>query len=236
MNVTYAHSTLYICAENEFSLSLSLRCMPWLGDSAFFLPPLSRPAWRPLLLAAWAGPLGRLWSVLHNDGGAVNLKAAHMKPQTWRWCSAAAPGYVIYSLPSSSSIVIVVVCCQPSLLSMPPPIWAPRLKLPLPPHSSQFPQHATACIYCLYVYMSVSEPNFLRICTHTHTITISIDLCLPMPTHSMTCAHPCPPMLFKLRPCIQKLCNVYYPPTPSLGWIGQIKRHTLSLASAQSTS
>jgi hypothetical protein len=34
----------------------------------------------------------------------------------------------------------------------------------------------------------------------------------------------CPPMLFKLRPRIQQNCNVYYPPTPSLGWIGQIKR------------
>ena len=41
-------------------------------------------------------------------------------------------------------------------------------------------------------------------------------------------AHPCPPMLFKLRPCIQKLCNVYYPPTPSFGWIRQIKSHSLS--------
>ena len=54
-----------------------------------------------------------------------------------------------------------------------------------------------------------------------------------MPTHAhtyMTYAHPCPPMLFKLRPCIQKLCNVYYPPTPSLGWIGQIKDRSLSLA------
>ena len=37
-------------------------------------------------------------------------------------------------------------------------------------------------------------------------------------------------MLFKLRPCIQKLCNVYYPHTPSLGWIGQIKDCSLSLA------
>ena len=57
-----------------------------------------------------------------------------------------------------------------------------------------------------------------------------------MSTHIMTCAHPCPPMLFKLRPCIQKLCNVYYPPTPSLGWIGQIKGHSLSLAWARSAS
>jgi hypothetical protein len=82
-----------------------------------------------------------------------------------------------------------------------------------------------------------AEPNiFLRICTHIHTITISNDLCSPMPTHSMTCAHPCPPMLFKLRPCIQKLCNVHYPPTPSLGWIGQIKGLSLSLALARSAS
>jgi hypothetical protein len=51
-------------------------------------------------------------------------------------------------------------------------------------------------------------------------ITISNDLC--------------PPMLFKLRPCIQKLCNVYYSPTTSLGWIRQIKSRSLSLASAQS--
>jgi hypothetical protein len=54
----------------------------------------------------------------------------------------------------------------------------------------------------------------------------------PMSTH----AHPCPPMVFKLRPCIQKLCNVCYPPTQSLGWIGQIKDHSLSLASARSAS
>jgi len=81
------------------------------------------------------------------------------------------------------------------------------------------------------------EPNiFLRVCTHTQTIPISNDLCPPMPTHSMTCAHPCPPLLFKLRPCIQKLCNVYYPPTPSLGWIGQIKGRSLSLASSRSAS
>ena len=49
-------------------------------------------------------------------------------------------------------------------------------------------------------------------------------------------AHPCPPMLFNLRPCIQKNCNVYYPPTPSLGWIGQIKSRSLSLASARIAS
>jgi hypothetical protein len=57
-----------------------------------------------------------------------------------------------------------------------------------------------------------------------------------MLTHSMTYAHPFPPMLFKLRPCIQKLCNVHYPPTPSLGWIRQIKGHSLSLASVRSAS
>jgi hypothetical protein len=38
------------------------------------------------------------------------------------------------------------------------------------------------------------------------------------------------------RPCIQKLCNVYYPPIPSLGWIGQIKGRSLSLASTRSIS
>jgi hypothetical protein len=41
-----------------------------------------------------------------------------------------------------------------------------------------------------------AEPNiFLRVCTHTQTIPISNDLCPPMPTHSMTWAHPspCPP-------------------------------------------
>jgi hypothetical protein len=33
---------------------------------------------------------------------------------------------------------------------------------------------------------------------------------IPKPYPSVaTYAHPCPPMLFKLRPCIQKLCNVY---------------------------
>jgi hypothetical protein len=66
-----------------------------------------------------------------------------------------------------------------------------------------------------------AEPNiFLRICTYIQTITISNNLC--------------PLMLFKLRPCIKKLCNVYYPPTPSLGWIGQIKGRSLLLASARS--
>jgi hypothetical protein len=84
---------------------------------------------------------------------------------------------------------------------------------------------------------TTTKPNiFLRICTHTQTIPISSDLCPPMPTHSMTCAHPYPPMLFKLRLCIQKLCNMYYLPTSSLSWIGQIKGHSLSLATAQSAS
>ena len=76
---------------------------------------------------------------------------------------------------------------------------------------------------------NLAEPNiFLRICTHTQTIPISSDLCPPMSTHNMTCVHPRPPMLFKLRPCIKKLCNVYYPPTPSFGSIGQIKGRSLS--------
>ena len=66
-----------------------------------------------------------------------------------------------------------------------------------------------------------------KFCTHTQTITINNDLCPPIPTHSMTWARPCPPMLFKLRPCIKKLWNVYYPRTPSLGWIGQIGGLTL---------
>jgi hypothetical protein len=84
--------------------------------------------------------------------------------------------------------------------------------------------------FYLFIYLPVlsqlldylaSEPKFLlRICTHTQTITISSDLCPPT-------------MLFKLRPCIQKQCNVYYPPTPSLDWIGQIIGRSLSLASLQ---
>ena len=57
--------------------------------------------------------------------------------------------------------------------------------------------------------------------------------CPPIAWHVPTHAHPCPPMLFKLRPCIQKLCNVHYPPTPSLRWIGQIKSRSLSLTSAR---
>jgi hypothetical protein len=57
-----------------------------------------------------------------------------------------------------------------------------------------------------------------------------------MSIHSMTCVHPCPPILFKLHPCIQILCNVYYPPTPSLGWTGQIKGRSLSMALARSAS
>ena len=79
---------------------------------------------------------------------------------------------------------------------------------------------------------SKAEPNiFLLNCTYAHPCPHIHDLCPPMPTHSMTCAHPCSSMLFKLRPCIQKLCNVYYPPTPRLGWIGQIKGRSLLLAS-----
>ena len=85
-------------------------------------------------------------------------------------------------------------------------------------------------------FLRTRAQHFPLNCTHTQTMPISNDLCPPMPTISMTCAHPCPPMLFKLRPCIQKLCNVYYPPTPSLGWIGQIKGRSLSLASARSAS
>ena len=46
-----------------------------------------------------------------------------------------------------------------------------------------------------------------------------------MPTHAI-----------QLCPCIQKLCNVYYLPTPSTRWIGQIKGRSLSLASARSAS
>ena len=48
-----------------------------------------------------------------------------------------------------------------------------------------------------------------------------------------THVHPCPPMLFKLRSCIQELCNVCYPPTPSLGWIVQIKDRSLLPAIVQ---
>ena len=54
-------------------------------------------------------------------------------------------------------------------------------------------------------YERCRAQHFLRICTHAHTTPINNDLCPPMPTYSMTCAHLCPPKLFKLRPCIQKL-------------------------------
>ena len=54
-------------------------------------------------------------------------------------------------------------------------------------------------------WMQSRAQHFLQICTHTQTTPINIDLCPPMPTHSMTCVHPCSPMLFKLRPCIQEL-------------------------------
>ena len=60
--------------------------------------------------------------------------------------------------------------------------------------------------------------------------------CPPIALHVRTHAHPCPPMIFKLRPCIQKSCNVHYPPTPSLGWLGQIKGRSLSLASTRSAT
>jgi hypothetical protein len=76
-----------------------------------------------------------------------------------------------------------------------------------------------------------SPTFFLRICTHTRTITIISNLYPPMPTHSMTCAHPCSSNCAHV---LKKLCNVHYPPTPSLGWIVQIKGRSLSLASARS--
>ena len=56
-------------------------------------------------------------------------------------------------------------------------------------------------------------PFKLHPCPHIH------DLCPPMPTHD-----------------IQKLCNVYYPLTPSQSWIGQIEGRSLSLASVRSAS
>jgi hypothetical protein len=50
-------------------------------------------------------------------------------------------------------------------------------------------------------------------------------MCPPMSTHAI-----------QIAPMYLKLCNVYYPPTPSLGWIGQIKRRSISLASTRSAS
>ena len=45
-----------------------------------------------------------------------------------------------------------------------------------------------------------------------------------------------PTRAIQLRPCIQKLCNVYYPPTPSF-WLDRTnKRSFIVLASARSTS
>jgi hypothetical protein len=62
-----------------------------------------------------------------------------------------------------------------------------------------------------------SEPNiFLRICTHTQTITIISNLCPPMP-----------PMLFKLRPCIQKLCNVY---AYTKSWLDRTNKRLFTVA------
>ena len=79
-------------------------------------------------------------------------------------------------------------------------------------------------------------PNIWLEWTRAQHFPFKLHPCSPMPTHRMTFAHPCPPTLFKLRPCIQKLCNVYYPLTPSLGWIGQIKGCSLLLALARSAS
>jgi hypothetical protein len=75
-----------------------------------------------------------------------------------------------------------------------------------------------------------AEPNiFFRICTYTQTIPIGTNLCPPIAWHVPTHAIQIVP-----NACMKKLCNVYYPPTPSLGWIGQIKGRSLSLASARS--
>ena len=46
-----------------------------------------------------------------------------------------------------------------------------------------------------------------------------------MPTHAI-----------QIAPMYSELCNVYYPLTPSLGWIGQIKGSSLLLALARSAS
>ena len=91
------------------------------------------------------------------------------------------------------------------------------------------------CLLYVFVIQQYSNQYPFNALEYTRTCLVQ---CTPrdnhqqrlMPTDSMTCAYPCPPMLFKLRPCIQKLWNVYqYPPTPSLGWIGQIKSRSLSL-------
>jgi hypothetical protein len=49
----------------------------------------------------------------------------------------------------------------------------------------------------------------------------------PMPTHSMTCAHPCPLILFKLCPCIQKLCNVL--PTYTKSWLDWTNKRSFTV-------
>ena len=43
---------------------------------------------------------------------------------------------------------------------------------------------------------------------------------LPVLTHSITCAHSCPPMLFELYPYIKKLRNAYFSHEPNFGCIG----------------
>ena len=44
----------------------------------------------------------------------------------------------------------------------------------------------------------------------------------PMPTHSMTCVHPCPPMLFKLRPCIPL-------PTYTKSWLDRTNKKSFTV-------
>ena len=71
-------------------------------------------------------------------------------------------------------------------------------------------------IFSVGFVFSVSNTKYHILCS---------DLCPPMPTHAI-----------QIAPMYSKLCNVYYPPTPSLGWIGQIKGSSLLLASARSAS
>jgi hypothetical protein len=54
-----------------------------------------------------------------------------------------------------------------------------------------------------------------------------------MPIHAHPCYSNC---VHVFKNCVMCITHLHHPPTPSLGWIGQINGRTLSLASARSAS
>ena len=77
-----------------------------------------------------------------------------------------------------------------------------------------------------YIMATLFFPTTQRLFCYALEPNIFLQIApIPIPCPSTTTYdHSCPPMLFKLRPCIKNVCNVHYPSIPSLGLIGQNKR------------